>query len=72
MSLPVIMPMMTGMGLPAVPEMVMMTMTSTMPNAAVRKDIPRHPVRKAKKVPTSAPMTALILKNVFPPVPQIM
>ena len=72
MNLAAIMPMMTGMGLPAVPETVMMTMTLTMPNAAVRKDIPKLPAPKDRKVLTSVPMTALISKNVSLPVPQIM
>ena len=49
-----------------------MTMTSTMPNVAARKDIPRHPVRKGRKVPTSVLMIMVISKNVSLLVPQIM
>ena len=45
-----------------------MTMTSTMPNAAARKAILKPPVPKVRNLSTSAPTTALISKNVFLPV----
>ena len=70
-SFPATMPMMTGMGLPA-DQVTVMIMTLTMPNAAVRKDITRPPAPKVRNQPTPVPMTAIISKNVFPPVPQIM
>ena len=70
MSFPATMPMMTGMVLPADPA-TMIIMTSTTKNVAARKDIPRRPVPKVRNLSTPAPMTALILKNVFLPVPQI-
>ena len=71
MSFPATMPMMTVMVPPVVPETVMMIMTLTTPNAAARKDIPKPPVPKVRKVLTSAPMTALISKNVLTAVLQI-
>ena len=70
MSFPAIMPMMTDMVLPAVPETVMI-MIWIMRSAVVRKAIPKPPVPKDRKVLTSVPTTVIISKNVFPPVPQI-
>ena len=45
-----------------------MTMTSTMPSAAARKDITKPPVPKVRIPSTPAPTTVIISKNVFPPV----
>ena len=62
--------MMTGMVLP-VGRATVMIMIWMMLNAAVRKDIPKPPVPKVRKVPTSAPTIVIISKNVSLPVLQI-
>ena len=49
-----------------------MTMTSIMPNAAVRKAIPKPHVPKVRNPSTSALTTAIILKNASAIVPQTM
>ena len=65
------MPMMiTAVSLPA-DRVTAMIMIWIMKSAAARKDISKPPVPMVRKVLTSVLMTALILKNVFPPVPLI-
>ena len=59
----------TDTELPEAPEMIL---TSTTPNAAARKAIPRHPAPKIPILLIFAPMTILISNVVRPTAPQIM